>query len=184
MPVIDNELSPSPWVERHAHLVPAGAQVLDVAAGRGRHSRLFASRGAQVQAVDRDGSALAALGSVAGVRTVVADLEAGPWPFAGRAFDAIVVTNYLHRPLIDTLLAALAPDGTLIYETFAVGNERFGRPSNRDFLLDPGELLECVRGRLVVVAFEQGEVRLSRPAVVQRLAAVGMARGWPPALSR
>lgn len=182
MPATDNELSPSPWVERHAHLVPAGAQVLDLAAGRGRHSRLLASRGAQVVAVDRDAAALAALESVDGVRRIVADLEAGPWPFAGRVFDAIVVTNYLHRPLIDTMLAALAPDGALIYETFAAGNERHGRPSNPGFLLDPGELLERVRGRLTVVAFEQGEIRSPRSAVVQRLAAVGMARPWPPAL--
>jgi SAM-dependent methyltransferase len=183
MPAIDTDPPPSPWVERHAHLVPAGARVLDVAAGRGRHSRLFASRSAQVVAVDRDAAALAALEGVAGVRTVVADLEAGPWPFAGRTFDAIVVTNYLHRPLIDTLLAALAPDGALIYETFAAGNERHGRPSNPDFLLNPGELLECVRGRLVVVAFEQGEIVSTRAAVVQRLAALGMARSWPPPLS-
>ena len=183
MPVIDNELSPSPWVERHAHLVPAGAQVLDVAAGRGRHARLFASRGAQVVAVDRDAAALAALEGVPRVHTAVADLEAGAWPFADRSFDAIVVTNYLHRPLIDTLLAALAPDGVLIYETFAAGNERHGRPSNPDFLLNPGELLERIRGRLTVVAFEQGEIRSPRPAVVQRIAAVGMARAWPPPLA-
>ncbi|HMA32720.1 MAG TPA: class I SAM-dependent methyltransferase [Casimicrobiaceae bacterium] len=184
MPAIETDPSPSPWVERHAHLVPAGARLLDIAAGRGRHSRLFASRSAQVVAVDRDAAALAALEGVPGVRTLVADLEAGPWPFADRSFDAIVVTHYLHRPLIDTLVAALAPDGALIYETFAAGNERYGRPSKPDFLLAPGELLEGVRGRLTVVAFEQGEIRSPRPAVVQRIAAVGMARAWPPPLSR
>ena len=123
MPAIDIDLSPSPWVERHAHLVATGARLLDVAAGRGRHSRLFASRSAQVVAVDRDAAALAALEGVAGVRTLVADLETGPWPFAGRSFDAIVVTNYLHRPLIGTLLAALTPDGTLIYDVLDTGQQ-------------------------------------------------------------
>ena len=182
MPAIDSDLAPSPWVRRYAHLVPAGAQVLDLAAGRGRHSRLFAARAAEVVAVDRDASALVALEGVAGVHTHVADLEADPWPFAGRSFDAIVATNYLHRPLIDILLAALAPDGALIYETFAAGNERHGRPSNPDFLLDAGELLERVRGTLTVVAFEQGEILSPRPAVVQRLAAVGTGRAWPPLL--
>jgi len=179
---IEAELPPSRWVERYAHLVPTGAALLDVAAGRGRHARLFASRGARVTAVDRDASALAALDGVAGVRTQVADLEAGPWPFGDTGFDAIVVTNYLHRPLIDTLIAALAPDGALIYETFATGNERHGRPSSHAFLLQPGELLERVHGRLGVVAFEQGEILAPRPAVVQRLVAVGRGRAWPPQL--
>lgn len=183
MPMIAADLPPSSWVARHAHLVAAGAQVLDLAAGGGRHSRLFAARSAEVTAVDRDASALAALAGLAGVRTHCADLEAGPWPFAERSFDAIVVTNYLHRPLIDTLLSALAPDGVLLYETFAAGNERHGRPSSPDFLLRPGELLECVRGRLTVVAFEQGEIGSPRPAVVQRIAALGKARTWPPLLA-
>ena len=183
MPMIAADLPPSPWVTRYAHLVPAGAQVLDLAAGGGRHSRLFAARAAEVTAVDRDASALAALEGLAGVRTHCADLEAGGWPFADRSFDAIVVTNYLHRPLIDTMLSALAPDGVLLYETFAAGNERHGRPSSPDFLLRPGELLECVRGRLTVVAFEQGEIGPPRPAVVQRIAALGRARAWPPLLA-
>ena len=180
---IEAELPPSRWVERYAHLVPPGAALLDVAAGRGRHARLFASRGARVTAVDRDAAALAALDGVAGVRTQLADIEGGPWPFGDTRFDAIVVTNYLHRPLIDTLLGALAPDGALIYETFAAGNERHGRPSSPAFLLQPGELLERVHGRLCIVAFEQGEVHSPRPAVVQRIVAVGMARAWPPLLS-
>lgn len=180
--VIEAELPPSRWVERYAHLVPTGAALLDVAAGRGRHARLFASRGARVTAVDRDATALAALDGVAGLRTRLADIEAGPWPFGETRFDAIVVTNYLHRPLIDTLIAALAPDGALIYETFATGNERHGRPSNPVFLLDAGELLERLRGKLTVVAFEQGEILSPRPAVVQRLAAVGTGRRWPPRL--
>jgi SAM-dependent methyltransferase len=118
------------------------------------------------------------------VSTLEADLEGAPWPLAGSAFDAIVVVNYLHRPLFAPLLDALAPDGVLLYETFALGNEAFGRPSNPAFLLRPGELLDVVRDRLVVVAFEQGHVHgAGRDAVVQRVAAVGAARGWPAPLS-
>ncbi len=173
--------TPSAWIERFAHLVPADARVLDVAAGRGRHARYFASRGARVVAVDRDPAALAELAGVPGVETRALDLETGGWPLASETFDAIVVVNYLHRALFPFLLGALAPDGTLLYETFAIGNERFGRPSNPDFLLRRDELLDWVRGRLAVVAFEQGRVDGDRPAVVQRLAAVGSARMAAPA---
>jgi SAM-dependent methyltransferase len=178
----DSSLPPSPWVIRSSALVPAGARVLDVACGQGRHSRWFAGRGCRVVAVDRDASALERLAAVAGVTTVVADLEAQPWPFEGQAFDAIVVTHYLHRPLFPRLLGALADDGALIYETFARGNEAFGKPSNPDFLLDDGELLSIVGDSLIVVAFEQGRTDGARQAVVQRLAAVGRSRPWPPQL--
>lgn len=170
---------PSAWIERFAYLVPAGARMLDVAAGRGRHARYFALRGARVLAVDRDAASLAEVRDVAGVETRVADLEDGGWPLANEAFDAIVVANYLHRPLLAQLVGALNPDGALLYETFATGNERYGRPSNPAFLLREGELLDAVRGRLTVIAFEQGRVDGERPAVVQRLAAVGAARAWP-----
>jgi SAM-dependent methyltransferase len=157
--------------------------VLDLACGHGRHARWFAARGAWVLAVDRDADALAALDGVAGIRTRRLDLEAGAWPLDGEAFDAIVVANYLHRPAFAALLAALAPDGTLLYETFAVGHEAFGKPSNPAFLLRPGELVERVADRLAVVAFEQGRVHESgRDAVVQRIAAVGRSRAWPPPL--
>jgi SAM-dependent methyltransferase len=177
-------LDPSPWIVRFAGLVARGATLLDVACGGGRHARFFAARGAHVTAVDRDGAALATLAGVAGVEVREADLEGGPWPFAGATFDAIVVVNYLHRPLFAPLLAALAPGGVLLYETFALGNEAFGRPSNPDFLLAPAELLELARGRLQVVAFEQGRVDgAGRTAVVERLAAVGPARPWPPELA-
>lgn len=176
------ELEPSAWVRRFAPLVAQGARVLDVAAGRGRHARFFAARNTQVTAVDRDAEALAALRGVSGVTIRVADLEDNAWPFAGDSFDAIVVVNYLHRPLWSALLPAIAPDGVLIYETFAVGNERFGRPSNPAFLLRAGELLALVREQLVIVAFEQGEVAGNRRTVVQRIAAVGRARPWPPRL--
>jgi len=170
-------LSPSPWIVRFAHLVAADARVLDLACGNGRHARLFADRGCSVLAVDRDAEAIASLATVPGVETAALDLESGPWPLAGERFGAIVVTNYLHRPLLPDLLAALRENGVLLYETFARGNEAYGRPSNPAFLLERGELLRIVKGRLDVVAFEEGIVsREGGLAVVQRIAAVGGAR--------
>ena len=161
--------APSPWVARWAPLVRPGGEVLDVACGNGRHARFFARLGCEVVAVDRDASLFG--DRPAGVAVVEADIEAGPWPFAGRRFDAIVVTNYLHRPLLPTLVGSLEPGGVLVYETFAQGNERFGKPSNPAFLLAPGELLEAVRGRLRVVAYEDLVVDTPRPAAIQRLCA-------------
>jgi SAM-dependent methyltransferase len=181
----DRLLDPSPWIVRFASLVPRGARVLDVASGSGRHARLFVSRGATVLALDRDSAALGQMSNVAGVETLVADLEQGAWPLAGRTFDAIVVANYLHRPVLSHLRRALAPDGVLLYETFAMGNEAHGRPANPDFLLCRDELLSLASlpPALTVVAFEQGLVdRKERKAVVQRIAAVGPARPWPPEL--
>ena len=159
-----NELAPSPWVVRWAPLVGRGP-VLDVASGAGRHARFFAERGLEVVAVDREPQA------IPGVRGVKADLEDGsPWPFAGQKFGAIVVTNYLFRPLMRILQSSLADGGVLIYETFMVGNEKFGRPSNPAFLLRPGELLEAFAS-LTVVAFEQGTLERPKPAAIQRLCA-------------
>ena len=132
-------------------------------------------------AVDRDAEALRQLYGVDGATTLQADLEHGTWPFAGRRFDAVVVTRYLHRPRIDDLLATIAADGVLLYETFAQGNEAFGKPSNPNFLLVPDELLDRVRARMRVVAFEQG-LTGSGSAVLQRIAAVGLERAWPPPL--
>jgi SAM-dependent methyltransferase len=152
-----------------AGLVPAGAGVLDIAAGGGRHTRFFAERGYKVTAVDRDVSPIA---KGTNVEAVQADLEDGsPWPLSGRTFGAVVVTNYLHRPVMPTLLASLEPGGVLIYETFMVGNERFGKPSNPNFLLKDGELLELVRGRFSVVAYEARIVSEPKMAMVQRIAA-------------
>lgn len=163
-------LPPSPWVERFAACAPAGV-VLDVAAGSGRHTRLFLARGHRVAAIDRDVQALHAAACQA-LEIIAFDLESGAQPpFLGRRFAAVVVTNYLHRPLLPALLDALAPGGMLIYETFALGNERFGKPSNPDFLLRPGELLDAVRGRLRVLAYEDLEIETPRPAMVQRIAA-------------
>ena len=112
------------------------------------------------------------LDGVAGIHTLCADLEGASWPYGEEQFDGIVVVNYLHRPLIGALLDALRPGGVLIYETFALGNEKLGRPSNPEFLLRPGELLELVAGRLNVLAFEQGRVERPSPAVIQRICAV------------
>jgi SAM-dependent methyltransferase len=160
--------APSPWLLRWAHLIAPGGTVVDVAAGSGRHAAWLAERGYQVSAVDRDGAAMRSLAGRAEV--VVADLEAGPWPFAGRTFDAVVVTNYLWRPLFGALEAALAPGGVLLYETFAAGNESVGRPARRDYLLGRGELLAAFPG-LRIVAFEDGF--LTDPErFVQRLVAL------------
>ena len=164
--------APSPWVARFAALAPAGGRVLDLASGGGRHARLFLEHGHPVTAVDIDVSALADLEGRDGVELVQADLENGPWPLAWRGFAGVVVTNYLWRPLLPKIVRSVAPGGALIYETFARGNERFGKPSNPDFLLNDGELLEAVRGKLAVVAYECLEVTEPRPARVQRIAAV------------
>jgi SAM-dependent methyltransferase len=156
--------APSPWILQWAPLVTRGP-LLDVACGGGRHSRLFAARGIDVVAVDREPQ------SIPGVRFVQADLEQGDWPFARERFAAIVVTNYLHRALLPALAASLGPDGVLLYETFMAGNERYGRPSNPRFLLHPGELWQAFGARLHVLAFEQGRVARPKPAVMQRLCA-------------
>ena len=179
-------MAPSPWIARFAHLVLPGARVLDLAAGGGRHALFFADRGALVVAVDRDAAALATYGRRDRVETRAIDLETGDWPFAGERFDAIVVVNYLHRRLFPSLRQSLQPDGVLLYETFAMGNEVYGRPANPDFLLCADELLSLVAlppASMTVVAFEQGLIDDDdHPAVVQRIAAVGAARVWPPPL--
>lgn len=158
----------SDWVRRWSHLVPPGGRVLDVACGSGRHARWFGGLGHPLTLVDRDAEAIASLAGLG--EAVCADIEAGPWPFAGRLFEAVVVTNYLWRPLMPTLVASLAPGGVLIYETFALGQETVGRPSRPDFLLQHGELLSHAAG-LRVVAYEDGF--LTGPArFVQRITAI------------
>lgn len=152
-----------------AGLVTPEATVLDIAAGAGRHTRFFADRSHKVTAIDRNISALTAQPNV---EIVQADLEDGsPWPLPGRSFGAMVVTNYLHRPLFPALIEALAPGGVLLYETFMVGNERFGHPSNPEFLLKDGELLEVVCGRFSVTAYEARMISEPKMAMVQRIAA-------------
>jgi SAM-dependent methyltransferase len=164
----------SDWVERFAPLIEPGGRVLDVACGEGRHARWLLERGYRVVAVDRDVSRLQL--AHAGLEKVEADLEGRPWPFAERNFDGVVVTNYLWRPLFPAMLAALAPTGVFVYETFARGNEAFGRPHNPEFLLEAGELIERVKGALQVIAYEAGFLEQGRARVVQRICAVGKAR--------
>ncbi len=146
--------------------------MLDVACGSGRHTRLFLERGYPVVAVDIDLSGVADLRAHPAVMLIEANLETAPWPFSGQLFGGIVVTNYLWRPLLPLMVECVRPGGVLIYETFAVGQERFGKPRNPDHLLRPGELLEAVRGRLTVRSYEHGEVAEPRPAVRQRICAV------------
>jgi SAM-dependent methyltransferase len=160
--------NPSEWIARWSHLVTPGCSMLDVACGHGRHMRWFAGRGHAVTGVDRDAEAARTAGAFGPVLT--ADIEAGPWPFTGQAFGAVVVTHYLWRPRMADIVAAVAPGGVLLYETFAAGNETVGKPSRPDFLLQPGELLAACRG-LRVVAYEDGF--LAEPdRFVQRIAAV------------
>jgi len=161
-------LAASPWVVRWSALLRPGARVLDVACGSGRHLRWLAARGFAVTGVDRDASLVEPLRALAEI--VVADIEGGPWPLPGRAFDAVVVTNYLWRARLPDIVGAVAPGGVLLYETFAVGNETVGKPSRPDFLLQPGELLRAAAG-LRVVAYEDGFLD-EPPRYVQRIAAV------------
>jgi SAM-dependent methyltransferase len=163
------DTAPSAWVVRWMPMIRPGGAVLDLACGSGRHARELARLGFEVSAVDRDTGAFD--DPPAGVALLQADLEGGPWPYPGERFDGIVVTNYLHRPLLPTLVESLEPGGVLVYETFARGNERFGKPSNPAFLLAPGELLEAVAGRLRVLAYEDLVVDHPRPAAVQRICA-------------
>jgi SAM-dependent methyltransferase len=160
--------APSPWVQRWSHLVPAGGAVLDVACGFGRHTRWFAAQGHPVTGVDRSQEAIDSLTSVG--EAVLADIENASWPFPGRSFAGVVVTNYLWRPLVPVIVQSVAPGGALIYETFAAGNETVGKPSRPDFLLQPGELLGACRD-LRVIAYEDGFLD-DPPRFVQRIAAV------------
>lgn len=167
--------APSAWVVRWSALLPAGGRVLDLACGSGRHVRWLAAQGFAITAVDRDEAAVAPLRALAEV--IVADIEGGPWPLAGRRFDAVVITNYLWRPLWPAIRAALAPGGVLVHETFADGHQTIGRPSRPDFLLQHGELLREFAGWRVV-AYEDGfEPEPAR--YVQRIVAVAPADGGP-----
>lgn len=162
--------APSAWVERWAPLITRGT-VLDVACGNGRHANFFLSKNLKVVAVDRE------VQVIPGARFIQADLEDGsPWPLPGERFEGIVVTNYLYRPLMRILSESLEEGGVLIYETFMLGNERFGKPSNPEFLLRPGELREAFVG-LTEIGFEEGEVSRPKPAMIQRLCAVQAGKG-------
>jgi SAM-dependent methyltransferase len=161
---------PSPWIVRWAPLVTRGT-ILDIACGSGRHASFFLHRGLKVVAIDRQAQ------QIPGARFIQADLEDGsPWPLPGEQFEGVVVTNYLNREIFPEIQRSLKPGGVLIYETFMLGNERFGKPSNPGFLLRPGELRECFKG-LTVKAFEEGEVSDPKPAMIQRLCAVRAGTG-------
>lgn len=166
---------PSPWICWFAGLIRHGGQVLDIASGNGRHALWLAAQGYRVEAVDRDAEALSCLHGIDHISVVAADLESGAWPYAGRKFDGIVVSRYLYRPMLPLLADLLQPQGVLIYETFMVGNERFGKPSNPDYLLRTNELLEVFAPRLKVIAFEQGEVSRPKSAEIQRICAINVA---------
>ncbi len=159
--------TPSGWVSKFVPDICPSGRVLDVACGDGRHANWLSAHGFRVFAVDRE----VFPGLSRDVSFICADIESGPWPYGSQMFDAVVVTNYLHRPLFGAILGAVAPGGLLIYETFAAGNEQYGRPSRRDYLLQPGELLEVARGKMTVIGYEHGYVSEPKEAVVQRLAA-------------
>lgn len=163
---------PSAWVTRFALRIAKNGRVLDLACGTGRHARYLAALGLQVEAVDIDISTLRGQSLPPNILLLEADLEHAPWPYGDQQFDAIVVTNYLHRPLFAPMIASLKPGGLLIYETFAIGNEKFGKPSNPDFLLQPGELLHAVRGAMRVIAYEDDYVEIPKPAMIQRVCAM------------
>lgn len=170
---LSQTLSPSPWLDRHMASMPHGGQVLDLACGSGRHTRLLVERGYQVLAVDRNAQALAGLQNLPGVRTLELDLEGADWPLVGQRFAGMVVTNYLWRPRLPDLLAMLLPGGALIYETFMLGNEAFGKPSNPDFLLRSGELRQVAGAAgLREIDFIEGYVASPKPAMVQAICAV------------
>lgn len=170
----------SSWVERHLDGLPAGRRVLDVACGSGRHLRLVYRNGWPVTGIDRSLDGVRDLAGSDGITLIQADLENGaPFPVTGQRFGGVIVTNYLHRPILPDIVAAVADDGLLVYETFARGQERLGRPANPDFLLRPNELIDAVRPHLTVVAYEHGRVdHDGRARIIQRIAAVGPQHPW------
>jgi len=163
--------NPSSWVVQHAPLIRKGGQILDLACGNGRHAIWLARQGYQVEAVDRDAQAVKGMQGMDNINVIVADVEAGEWPVTNQRYDGVVISRYLYRPLLGTLAKILNPGGVLIYETFMVGNERYGKPSNPDYLLLPDELLSFYATLLKINSFEQGEEHHPRPTVMQRICA-------------
>ena len=162
---------PSPWIVNYAPLIPKQGRVLDLACGYGRHAIWLAEQGYRVEAIDRDTKAVSGLSGLDNINVSIIDLEAGVWPQSDQRYDGLVVSRYLYRPLLPTLATMLNPGGVLIYETFMVGNERHGKPSNPNYLLRQDELLEIYSPLLKIISFEQGEERQPRPAVMQRICA-------------
>ncbi len=166
--------APLAWVVEHLPLIRPGGHVLDVACGSGRHLRAALDAGFRVTGIDRDLAGVGDFADCPGVHLSTADLETGGVPpFSAERFDGVIVTNYLWRPLLADIVAAVAEDGVLIYETFAAGNERHGRPTRPEFLLQPGELIEAVTGKLIVVAYRHGRRDEPKPSVMQAIVAVG-----------
>lgn len=164
--------APAAWISAHAQLAPSHGRVLDLACGGGRHARLFLQRDHAVTAVDKTLGGVADLADNPQATLLEADLENAPWPLPGQQFDTVVVSNYLHRPLLPAIARAVAPGGLLLYDTFARGNERFGRPRNPDFLLRKNELLQWLDHTFVIRAYQHGPVATPRPAMRQSLAAI------------
>jgi SAM-dependent methyltransferase len=162
---------PSAWMVSHAESIKPKGTVLDLAAGTGRNARWLAQAGFEVTAIDIDSTALSHIKGIPGITTLAADLESGPWPFPDQQYDAIVVCRYLHRPLFPQLLTSLVHGGILIYETFMVGHEAHGRPTNPDFLLRENELKQICDEDFDLIAFEQGYQAEPKPAVMQRICA-------------
>ena len=179
----DNRLhgphDPSTWVMRFLGGVKAGGDILDVACGAGRHMRVALDSGYRVTGIDKDVTRVEELGTRRDVSLIEADLEAGrPFPLRDMRYDGVIVTNYLWRDILDDIIGCVADDGILIFETFAVGHERHGKPSNPDFLLKNNELLQAVLPRLVVLAYEHGLRQSNHPKIVQRIAACGPDHRW------
>ena len=172
MRIFDLIGTPSDWVVEHTPLIHNGGRVLDLACGYGRHAIWLAAAGYQVDAVDCNSQALAGMHEIANINVMIADIECGEWPATEKKYDAIVVSRYLYRPILRMLAQMLNIDGVLIYETFMIGNERFGKPSNPDYLLLQDELHAVYAPLLKIHAFEQGEVKGSVPSVMQRICAV------------
>jgi SAM-dependent methyltransferase len=164
--------TPSQWIVEHAALIRKGGRVLDLACGSGRHAVWLSAQGYQVDAVDRDAEAVAGMQGMPNMSVSITDIESGNWPATDQRYDGIVVSRYLFRPLLGTLAHMLNPGGVLIYETFMLGNERYGRPSNPDYLLLPDELKSVYAPLLKIHAFEQGKVDDPVPAMTQRICAI------------
>ena len=162
---------PSPFILKYLPKIKTGGTVLDLACGKGRHTRVCLERGFEVTAVDIDTQGLDDLAGTDGLCIITADLEHAPWPLGEAAFDAVIVSNYLWRPLFQNIRDAVAPGGLVLYETFAAGNERYGKPSNPDFLLQEGELKQVFAEGFEPLLFEQVVEQAPAPAVRQRLAA-------------
>lgn len=163
---------PSPWIVKYAPLINKKGRVLDLACGNGRHAMWFAKHDFYVDAMDCDAQVVSNMEGINNINVMIVDVEASNWPQSDQRYDGLVVSRYLYRPLLQTLATMLNPGGVLIYETYMVGNERYGKPSNPDFLLRQNELFEAYSPLLNIVSFEQGEEEMPRPVVMQRICAI------------